>query len=201
MHQRTALRAGEKRAVDILRVFFAAQNHSAARAAQSFVRGGGNEIGVRHRARMDARGDQSRDVRHVHEEHRAHRLRDFRHAREINDARIGARAHDHHFRLVLLREAVEIVVVDGFGFLRDAVGHEFVRLAPKNSADGRASGGRRARGSCRAPCRRASAWPGRRPYSPARRSAAARSRARRRKAAFARSIASCSALFTNSQPP
>ena len=58
-------------------------------------------------------------------------LRDFGHAREINDARIGARADNDHFRLVFLREAVEFVVVDGFGIFRDAVSDEVVGLAGK----------------------------------------------------------------------
>ena len=76
-------------------------------------------------------GHQSRDVRHVHEEQRAHRPRDFRHAREINDARIGARARDDHFRLVLARQTVEFVVIDRLGFLAHAVRNELVHLAGK----------------------------------------------------------------------
>ena len=108
-----------------------AQHQPAARPAQRLVRRRRNEIGVRHRARVHAPGHQSRDVRHVHEEQRAHRARDFRHAREIDDARIGARARDDHFRLVLVRQAVEFVVIDRLGFLAHAVGNELVHLAGK----------------------------------------------------------------------
>ena len=42
------------------------------------------------------------DVRHVHQEHRAHRIGDLAEAREIDNARIGAGAGDDHLGLVLL---------------------------------------------------------------------------------------------------
>ena len=120
---------GKRIAVEVLRVLLLAEDQAAARAAKRFVRGGGNEVGVRHGARMHARGDEAGDVRHVDEEQRADGARDFAHTREIDDARIGARADDDHFRFVLVGEAVEFVVVDGFGFLRYAVRDELVRLA------------------------------------------------------------------------
>ena len=68
---------GKQIAIEVLGVFLAAQDQSAARPAQRLVRRGGDEIGVRHGAGMDARGDQSGDVRHVHEEHRADGMRDL----------------------------------------------------------------------------------------------------------------------------
>ena len=54
-----------------------------------------------------------------------------RHAREIDDARIGAGAGDDHLGLVLARQPLDLVVIDGFGFLAHAVGDELVRLAGK----------------------------------------------------------------------
>ena len=42
-----------------------AQDHAAARAAQRLVRRGGDEVRVRHRARVQARGHQAGDVGHV----------------------------------------------------------------------------------------------------------------------------------------
>ena len=49
----------------------AAQHQPAARAAKRFVGGGGNEIRVRHRSRVDARGYQAGDVGHIHKKNRA----------------------------------------------------------------------------------------------------------------------------------
>src|SRR6185437_17093549 len=46
VHQRAALNAGERGAVEVLCIFFAAENQAAARAAQRLVRGGGDKIGV-----------------------------------------------------------------------------------------------------------------------------------------------------------
>jgi hypothetical protein len=67
VHERPALCAGEGDAVELLRVLRLAHHQAAARAAQRLVRGGGNVIGVRHRAWMHAPGDEAGDVRHVHE--------------------------------------------------------------------------------------------------------------------------------------
>ena len=75
VHQRAALDAREHRAVEILRVLLAAQDHAAARPAQRLVRRRGDEIGVRHRARVHPGGDQAGDVRHVHHHERADRRR------------------------------------------------------------------------------------------------------------------------------
>src|SRR5579862_2780267 len=53
--ERTALNARKRDPVEIFGVFFAAQNQAAARPAESLMRSGGNEVGVRHRARMNTR--------------------------------------------------------------------------------------------------------------------------------------------------
>src|ERR1700724_2806310 len=54
MHQRPALRSGKSDAVEFLRKLRLAKHESAARSAQSFVSRRGNEIGMRHWARMHA---------------------------------------------------------------------------------------------------------------------------------------------------
>ena len=84
VHERAALHAGKHLRVDFLRVLFLAEDEAAARAAQRLVRGGGDEIGIGNRRRMDARRDESRDVRHVDEEQRAARIGDLAQAREID---------------------------------------------------------------------------------------------------------------------
>ena len=137
VHERSALNAGESDAIEILGVLFAAENQAAARAAESFVGGGGNEIGVRDRAGMYAGGDQAGDVGHVHEEQRADGLGDFAHAFEIDDARIGAGAYDDHFGLVFLGEAIEFVVVDRLGVFASRRRRRSCRSCRKNSADDR----------------------------------------------------------------
>ena len=109
-------------------------------------------------------------------------LRDLRHARKIEDARIGARAGHDHFRLVLAAPGGRARRNRSFRFLSRRRRERSGRYCPKNSADGRGSGGRRARDSFPEPCRRASARSCTRRCSPACRSAAARWRARRRKA-------------------
>jgi len=59
-------------------------------------------------------------------------------AREIDDARIRARADDDHLRLVLVGKAIELVVIDALVFFAHAVRNDRVQLSRKNSAGGRA---------------------------------------------------------------
>ena len=73
-----------------LAYFSLRQDHAGARSAQRLVRGGGDDVGVLARVGMHARRHQAGDVRHVHQEDRAHRIGDLAEAREIDDARIGA---------------------------------------------------------------------------------------------------------------
>ena len=89
----------------------------------------GDEVGVRHRARVDLAGDQSGDVRHVDDHRRADAARDLGDAREVDDARVGARAHHDHLRLVLVREPRELVVVDPLVLFAHAVRNDGVELA------------------------------------------------------------------------
>ena len=56
-------------------------------------------------------------------------LRDLADPREIDDARIRARADHDHLRLVLLGEALQLVVVDALVVLTDAVRNDRVELA------------------------------------------------------------------------
>jgi hypothetical protein len=74
MHQRAALNAGEDRRVDRLFVLGLHQDQAAARAAQGLVGGRGDDIGMRHRIGVEARGDEAGVVRHVHHENGADRL-------------------------------------------------------------------------------------------------------------------------------
>ena len=54
---------------------------------------------------------------------------DFAHPREINDARIGARADGDHLGLVLPRQFGELIVIDPFVLLAHAVMDDFEKLA------------------------------------------------------------------------
>ena len=95
------------------------------------MRGGGHDVRVRYGARMQSSGHESRDVRHIHEEERAHGLGGFGDALKIDHPRIGTCPGDDHFRLVLMRQPLDFVVVDALVFFAHAVGHELVHTAGK----------------------------------------------------------------------
>ena len=78
---------------------------------------------------MHFRRDQPRDVRHVGDDRRADGATDVAHALEVEDAGIGAGADHDHLRLVLVRQPLELVVVDPLIVLADAVGDDRVELA------------------------------------------------------------------------
>ena len=86
---------------------------------------------VGHRRRMHAAGNQSREVGHVHQIESADFVGDLAHAGEINNARISAAASDDQLGTFLLGHLFQVVVVDGFCFLGDAVRDHFVGLAGK----------------------------------------------------------------------
>ena len=114
VHQRAALQAGEDGAVDRLLVLGLHQDEAAARAAQALVGGGGDDVGMRHRVRVDAGGDQAGVVGHVDHEDRADVLRDLGEALEVDAQRIGRGAGDDQLGPVLVRLALHRVVVDRF---------------------------------------------------------------------------------------
>ena len=91
--------------------------------------GGGNEVGVREGARVQVRGHQSGDVRHIHHQQRPTSAGDGGKALEVERARVGAGPGDHQFRLVLGSQALELVVVDGLRVLAHAVRDDLIHLA------------------------------------------------------------------------
>ena len=137
VHERAALDAGEDSLVELLaELGVLAEDHAAARAAQRLVRRRRHDVGVRHRARMEAGGDEAGDVRDVDHEIRADAVRDLRHALEVDDARVGRGARDDELRLAVLCDALELVVVDALILLAHAVGNDVEILAAH--VDGRA---------------------------------------------------------------
>ena len=121
MHERAALRAGENGAVDLFGELVPAEDDRAARAAQRLVRRAGDDIGIRHRARVHTRGDEAADVRHVNHQVRADGIGDLTKARKVDHARIGARPGDDDLRANLLSHTRKRVVVNGFGLGIDTV--------------------------------------------------------------------------------
>ncbi len=103
--------------VDRRAVFFFRENEAAAWSAQSLMRGGCHYIGVLARVRMQPRGDQSRNMGHVHQQQCAYRIRDCPEAGEIQLARRAAPSPgDNDFRLVLNGELRHPIEVDLLGF-------------------------------------------------------------------------------------
>ena len=109
MHQGTALQAREDRRIQFLgERFVVAQDQAAARAAQRFVRGGGGDMGMRHRRSMDAAGDEAGEMRHVHQEIGADAVGDLAKTLEVPGTRIGRAAGDDQFWLAPVRPALRL---------------------------------------------------------------------------------------------
>ena len=121
--------AGKNGRIDRLGEFFLAKHDAAARAAQTLVRRRGDEVRMRHRARMFAGRDESGDVRHVDEEERVDRIGDLPKARKIEKARISRSARGDHRRAHLFGLFGERVVVDLLGLFAHAVVRHLVKFA------------------------------------------------------------------------
>ena len=128
--QRAALLAGEHRRVDLLRVLLLAEDHPGARAAERLVGRRRDDVGAElDRVRVQARGDQAGEVRHVDHQQRADLVGDLAEAREVELARIGRPAGEQQLRAVLARDARDLVHVDQAGLAVDLVGGDVVEAA------------------------------------------------------------------------
>ncbi len=129
VHQGAALNAGEYLPVDFGGIGFLAENHAAARAAQGFMRGGGDKVGVGRGVGMKARGDEARKVGHIHHEQRADGVGNFAQALEVENARVGAGAGANQFGFVFVGEFFNDVVINALGLRVHAVGHDVEEAA------------------------------------------------------------------------
>src|SRR5438445_7527785 len=129
VHERAALNVGEDRAVDRLRELRVREDHAAAWTAEGLVRRRRHDLRVADRSRVLPRRDETGEVRHVHEEQRLDRVGDLPQPREIEDARIRRRAGDDELRAVLLRDPLELVVIQHLVVLANSVRGEVVELA------------------------------------------------------------------------
>jgi hypothetical protein len=100
------------RAVDLLGVLLLGQDDAAAGSAEGFVRGGGDDVGIRHRVRVQPCGHQAGEVRHVHHEVGAHEVRDAAELGEIELARVGGPAGDDELRAVFQCQRFNLCHVD-----------------------------------------------------------------------------------------
>ncbi len=124
VHQRSALDAGEDGAVDVLGELGLAQDHAGARTAQRLVRGGGDEVAVRHRRRVLPRRHQAGDVRDVGHQQAAGLVGDRAKAREVDDAAVGRGAADDQPRPLGERQPPHLVEIDALALAVDAVGDD-----------------------------------------------------------------------------
>ena len=86
------------------------------------MRGGGDHVGIGHGAHVDARSDEAGDVRHIDHEVRADGIGDLTELGKVDLAGIGGGAREDHLGLALLRDAIELIVVDLLGLIVEGVG-------------------------------------------------------------------------------
>src|SRR6185436_1811458 len=129
MHEGPTLNPRKDHRIHLARVILLAENEPAAGPSKRLMSGGRYEIRMRHRARVQSSGDETRDMRDVGHEHRIGFPRDFAHSRKINNTRIGAGAHGYHFRAMLAREAGQLIVINLLVVLADSVMNDIEKAA------------------------------------------------------------------------
>ena len=137
MLQRPALRAGENGGINLLGKLLFAQDHTAPGAPKRLMGRGAHHIGIGHGRGVEARGDQPRNMGHVHKEVGPHLMGDLCKSLKINDPWVGGGAGNDHLGLVLLCHIADLVVIDA-SVSPQPVGDHVVVLAGK--VDGRAVG-------------------------------------------------------------
>ena len=130
VHERPALNAGKDDRLKFFLEFFArvGDDETAARTAQGLVRGRGHDVRVRHRIRIHASRDQSRDMRHVDEQIRANLVGNRAQTCPVHHLRIRAETADQHLRFVFERQPFDLVIIDA-SVLVHAVLHGMEQLA------------------------------------------------------------------------
>ncbi len=124
VHLRTALREREDGPVDAFRQFAPAQDHAAAGSAQHLVRGGADDVGVRHRAGRRSPGDEPDGVRGVRDEVGAHLVGDVAEGGVVEVAGVGDGAADDRLGPAGAGQGAHLVVVDQPGLRVHAVADE-----------------------------------------------------------------------------
>ncbi len=89
--------------------------------------GGGDNVSVRNRVRVNACGNQARHVRHVDKQVCADAVSDFTHFCPVNHAGVGREATDNHLRLVLFGQLRHLVIVNFTGLI-DTVRYDVVQF-------------------------------------------------------------------------
>ena len=134
MLQRTALRSRKNRRVDFLGNFLViGQNHAAARAAQSLVRGRRNHVGIFQRIRMYAAGNQTGKMRHVHHQIRPDFVGNFAETLKINLPRISRTAGNNQFRLIFQSQPLNFVIINQPGVSANPVLNRIKPFAGKGN--------------------------------------------------------------------
>ena len=102
---------------------------TAAWAAERFVCGGGDDVGVLHGIVKESCGNQSCGVRHVHHEECADLVSDGAHPLVVPLAAVGRTASDDEFRFVLQCQALHFIVVHASRFRAEVVAHGVIEDA------------------------------------------------------------------------
>ena len=124
MHQRTALKTGEHCRIDFFaQHVVAAEDHAATWPAQGLVRRGGDDMGMIQRRGVNPARDQPGEMRHVHHEVCANRIRNLAEAGKIYEPRIGRTACDDQLGLAFLRNRRDLVHVDAVVLFAHRIGH------------------------------------------------------------------------------
>ena len=129
MHERATLHVREHGTVDRFSELGIREDHPATRAAQRLVRGGRHDLRVADRRGVLAGRDETGEVRHIDKKERLDRVGDLTEPREVEDARVRGGAGDDELRAILLRQTLELVVVEHLVLFTDTVGDEVVELA------------------------------------------------------------------------
>ena len=103
MHQRTSLNAWEHCLIEVIFIcgFLIAENHTASRSTQRFMRSCGYHISIRNRARMKSCCHKSCNVSHINHQYCPNLICNLTELLEINGSCISGCTGNDHFGLTL----------------------------------------------------------------------------------------------------
>ena len=133
VHERSTLNTWKNLTVEALfhisDIGASGQNHAAARSAQSLMRGGGRDMCMRQRRRMEFSRHQTGNMRHIHHQPGSDLIRNFAEPGEINHPGVCACPGHNQGGLVLPCQAFHRIVIDQTSLFFHAIGNDMKKTS------------------------------------------------------------------------
>ena len=124
MHERPPLYAGKYPLIDLLSIFFPAQDQPSPGPPQGLMGCGSYNVCIGDGVHVRSARHQAGNMSHIHHKQGAYRIRNIPQAAKIQGPGIGRCPGHDHFRPVFPGQLQDIIVIDALRIRHNAIGNE-----------------------------------------------------------------------------